>query len=65
MKLRCNSSRLRVGPGDLERLVGTGSGVEQTRFGPGRGGLGYKLAVAADKAGGRKLETTEARRHGE
>jgi len=47
MKLRCNSSRLRVGPGDLERLVGTGSVVEQTRFGPGRGSLSYTLEVSA------------------
>jgi hypothetical protein len=47
LRLKGDSIRLRVGPGDLERLVGTGSVAEQTRFGPGRGWLGYTLEVSA------------------
>ena len=49
LRLKGDSVRLRLGPGEVERLVRTGSVAERTRFGPAT--LGYAVEVSTVAGG--------------
>ena len=48
LRLKGNTIRLRLGPREVEHLVGEGAIAEQTRFGPGSAALAYTLEMSAD-----------------
>jgi hypothetical protein len=47
LRLKGDSVRLRLGPGEVDQLVRAGTVVDQTRFGPDQA-LGYALAMDPD-----------------